>query len=178
MSTTVTYSIVSTVNNVTLQLIRFDCGQIYLCFINNRVIFTIPTVRYLLSNGRRRASQTCFILFRNVIQDCVTALNLRVERHDLSRHAGSLWNQLKNCDILLIEEFRRVANLAAQHFYSEIRIVNVNMNIQFMNIPVMNIPATVRPSTNIPIKINDDENVRELLKDLFAEVLPPPDFHQ
>ncbi|CAG8732409.1 105_t:CDS:2, partial [Cetraspora pellucida] len=67
------------------------------------------------------------------------------------------------------DEFRRVANIAAQQFYSEIRIVNVNMNIPVMNIPVMNIPATVRPPTNIPIKINDDENVRELLRDLFAE---------
>ncbi|CAG8487687.1 17734_t:CDS:2 [Racocetra fulgida] len=137
MTTAESYSILSTVNNVTLQFTRCDC-----------------------------APQTCFILFRNVIQDCVTSLNIRIERHDLSRHASNLWNQLKQHDAHLIDEFRRVARLAAQQFYSsQIRIINVN------------IPVAIRPQTNAPIPI-DDENLQKLLRDLFPDTLPPQDFHQ
>lgn len=157
------YSIFSNIKNIALQFTRCNCGQFYVCFRNNRVIFTIPTVRNALNNGRR-APPTCFILFRNVIQDCVTSINLRIERHDLSKHAGNLWRQLKTVDKSLIDEFRRVARLAAQQFYSaEIRIINVN------------VPVTVKTPN-----INDEtdfKDLQELLNDLFVEVLPHPIFH-
>ncbi|CAG8647749.1 10632_t:CDS:2, partial [Dentiscutata heterogama] len=103
MSTT-PYSIHSNVNGVDINFIKCDCGQFYISFRNNRAIFTIPT-------------------------DCVTALNLRIERHDLSRHAGNLWQQLKTVDTQLVDEFKRVAHLVAQQCYSEIRIINVNIPI-------------------------------------------------
>ncbi|RIB06160.1 hypothetical protein C2G38_2116771 [Gigaspora rosea] len=158
------YSILSNIKNIVLQFTRCNCGQVYVCFRNNRVIFTIPTVRNALNNGRsRKAPPTCFILFRNVIQDCVTSINLRIERHDLSKHAGNLWRQLKTVDKKLIDEFQRVARLAAQQFYSErIRIINVN------------VPVTVNTTINDE---TDFKDIQELLNDLFVEALPLPFFH-
>ncbi|CAG8718155.1 3080_t:CDS:1, partial [Dentiscutata heterogama] len=99
--------------------------------------------------------------------DSVTALNLRIERQDLSKHAGNLWKQLKSIDLQLIEEFKRVARLAAQNFYSEIRIINVNVNIS----------VAVRKQI-INTNIDDNEGLQELLQDLFAEILPLPLLHE
>ncbi|CAG8796995.1 16530_t:CDS:1, partial [Dentiscutata erythropus] len=98
--------------------------------------------------------------------DSVTALNLKIERQDLSKHASSLWNQLKSMDLQLIDEFKRVANLAARNFYSEIRIINVNIN-----------PVAVHKQV-INTNTDDNEGLQKLLKDLFAEALPPSHLHE
>ncbi|CAG8567201.1 19988_t:CDS:1 [Cetraspora pellucida] len=157
----ISYSISSSVNGFDLQFTRCDCGQSYISFKNYRVNFTTATVR---NNGR--SPQRCFILFRNVLQDSVTSLNLKIERQDLSKHASNLWKQLKSIDIPLIDEFKRIAHLAARQFYSsEIRIINVT---------VQNTSVAVQP---IVINTENDEGIQELLKDLFPETLPVSFLH-
>ncbi|RIB22061.1 hypothetical protein C2G38_2076617 [Gigaspora rosea] len=161
------YSLLSSVNGVDLLFTRCDYSEFYVSYRNNHVILSIPTERDILNYGKK-APQTCFILFRNVIQDSVTSLNLRIERQDLSKHASNFWNQLKVADMQLIDEFKRVAKLAAKNLYSEIRIVNVNINYS--------VAAPVRRSIVIDAE-NDDEGLQDLLKDLFVEVLPTPFLH-
>lgn len=161
------YSILSSVNGIDLLFTRCYSSKFYVSYRNNRVILTIPTVRDIFNYGKK-APQTCFILFRNVIQDSVTSLNLRIERQDLSKHCSNFWKQLKVADMQLIDEFKRVARLAAQNLYSEIRIVNVNINYS--------VAAPVRRPIMIDAK-NDDEGLQDLLRDLFVEVLPSPFLH-
>ncbi|CAG8585946.1 28379_t:CDS:2 [Dentiscutata erythropus] len=143
------------------------------------VVFTIPTVQNINLNNGRRAPKTCFILFRNAMLDCVTALNLRIERQDLSKHATNLWHQLKTQDIQLVDEFKRVAHIVAQQCYSEIKTINVNIPVAEIKTINANIPVAVHAHPPIPPSIddNDNEGLQELLEDVFAEVLPPPFLH-
>ncbi|CAG8762941.1 37107_t:CDS:1 [Racocetra persica] len=155
----------STCDNSTLRFVQDDVGFYYVNFMHKNVIFEIPNINSILKNGRR-APATSFILFRNILQTCITAMDLRIERHTLSRHACNIWNDLKRINPSLVDLFRTIARDAAQRFYStSLRIINVNLPI----IKYQEKDAHTSPLVGQSID-QDEPALQSLLNDLFPAI--------
>ncbi|CAG8573914.1 6239_t:CDS:1, partial [Racocetra persica] len=151
------YAIVSTstVNNLTVELIRQIDGSYFVKHMNSYTLFCVPSVPEACAMGRAPAS--CFILFRSKIQGCLVSLNLRLERRIVSRHAANLWRGININDPLLSDTFRRIYDAALYQFNS------MQMRIRIVRPPA----SPEQPLESVPTIDGFDNSFNGLLTQLF-----------
>ncbi|KAF0495973.1 hypothetical protein F8M41_021101 [Gigaspora margarita] len=114
----------STVNNLTIEFVRQYNGFYYLKYLNSYSLFCVPSAQDVRVFDK--APPSCFILFRLKVQSCLVALDLRLERRVLSKHASNLWKGIKINDRHIENAFKTFYNTALYRFNSgqlKIRII-------------------------------------------------------
>ncbi|CAG8632154.1 24857_t:CDS:1 [Cetraspora pellucida] len=156
---------VSTVEKLTLIFVLHN-SVYYVEYVGRRVLFKFPSVDDALKIGKgKKIPPTCFILFRKIIQGCVTLLGLRIQRENLSKHVKNIWDDQKTQNPKLEEDFKLIANTAAKKFYSS----QLRLKIQ-IHCPPKKLDAPEQSIDNKKFNNSEDPALDNLIDDLFPAI--------
>ncbi|RIB21185.1 hypothetical protein C2G38_2078958 [Gigaspora rosea] len=138
--------------------------QHYVECMGRSVEFILPTVDYVLNiGGGKKKPPTSFILFRKIIQDCVSSLGLRIPRDKLSKHIQQIWLDLKKKIPQLAKHLKNVTSKALRSYN--------NSNRKFLHQTYPKSRSSTKNTINVNHSNADSREVNNLLQDLFPAIL-------
>ncbi|CAG8687998.1 20413_t:CDS:1 [Cetraspora pellucida] len=157
----------STVEKLTLIFVLHNFAHnfvYYVEYVGRHVLFKIPSVDDALKIGKgTKIPPTCFILFRKIIQGCVTSLGLRIQRKNLSKHVKNIWNDQKTKNPKLEEDFKLIAHMASKKFYSSRLRVKIHCQPKKIDVSEQSI-------NNANLNNSEDPALYGLIDDLFPAI--------